>query len=352
MSFQVSALVLAGGSGTRFWPASRRLRPKQLLALEGERSLLQGTVDRLQPLVPSERVWISTTAALRDAIAEQLPEVPASQILTEPSARNTAPAIGWSLLNMPEQVRSGALLVLPSDHRIADPVAFRAALALAAGVVEREAKILTLGVVPSHPETGFGYLEMAEALPGASGLRRVQRFTEKPDRANAERFVAGGQHLWNAGIFVFRGDVLLAALERHSPELWLGLAELARNPEKVDELYPQLHSISIDYAVMEKFAAMAALPLDCGWSDLGSWDALAGVLPADDDGNVARGGSVVVDGARNITFAEEGTIAILGLSDLIVVRSGDAVLVARRQDAQEVRRIVERLAASGRSELL
>ena len=347
-----SALILAGGSGTRFWPSSRRHRPKQLLSLEGERSLLQATVDRLRPLVTPERVWISTTEALRDAVAEQLPEVPPSHVLTEPAARNTAPAIAWSLLAMPEEARAGAVIVLPSDHRIADPGAFRAALAQAVAVVAEEPRILTLGVVPSRPETGFGYLEMAEAPAGAPGLRRVRRFTEKPDRATAERFVAGGEHLWNAGIFVFRGSVLLAGLERHSPELWRGLVELAGSPGRVGELYPRLESISIDYAVMEKFEEMAALPLDCGWSDLGSWDALADILPVDPAGNVARGGAVVVDGERNLTYAEEGTIAVLGLSDLIVVRSGDAVLVARRRDAQEVRRIVDRLAASGHDELL
>ncbi len=348
----LSALVLAGGSGTRFWPSSRRHRPKQLLSLQGSRTLLQATVDRLRPLVPPERIWISTTEVLRHAVSSQLPEIPPSHFLAEPAARNTAPAIGWSLLAMPEGARNGAIIVLPSDHRIGDAESYRATLTQAAGVVEREDRILTLGVVPGRPETGFGYLELAEEIPGEPGLRRVRRFTEKPDRATAERFLAGGAHLWNAGIFVFRGGVLLAGLERHAPELAQGLAELARAPERAGDLYPRLPSISIDYAVMEKFEAMAALPLDCGWSDVGSWDALAEILPADPDGNVARGDAVVVDGARNITYAEEGTIAILGLSDLIVVRSGDAVLVARRKDAQEVRRIVERLADSGRSGLL
>jgi mannose-1-phosphate guanylyltransferase len=348
----LSALVLAGGSGTRFWPASRRSRPKQLLALEGERSLLQATVDRLRPLVGPEAVWISTTEALRSAVAEQLPEVPASHILAEPAARNTAPAIGWSLLSMPEAAREGAIVVLPSDHRIADPASFRATVELAARVAERDDRILALGVVPSRPETGFGYLELAEDLPGTPGLRRVRRFTEKPDRATAERFLADGEHLWNAGIFVFRGEVLLAALGEHAPELAQGLTDLARTPGRAQERYPLLPSISIDYAVMEKFERMATLPLDCGWSDVGSWDALAEILAADAAGNASRGGSIVVDGQRNLTYTEDGTIAVLGLSDLIVVRSGDAVLVAQRKDAQEVRRIVDRLAAAGRSELL
>ncbi|MEO8274630.1 MAG: sugar phosphate nucleotidyltransferase [Thermoanaerobaculia bacterium] len=348
----LSALVLAGGSGTRFWPASRRDRPKQLLALEGERSLLQATVDRLRPLIPAERVWISTTAALQNAVREQLPEVPSAQILAEPAARNTAPAIAWSLTEMPADVRTGPIVVLPSDHRIADDESFRRTLATAGEVASREPRILALGVVPVFAETGFGYLEVGETLPGATGLRRVVRFTEKPDRATAERFLAGGQHLWNAGIFVFRGDLLLDALSRHAPVLAAGLAALGRDPARASELFPQLPSISIDYAVMEKFEAMATLPLDCGWSDVGSWDALANLLRADAAGNAARGDAVVVDGERNLTYAEEGTIAVLGLSDLIVVRSGDAVLVARRQDAQQVRRIVDELAATSRVDLL
>jgi mannose-1-phosphate guanylyltransferase/mannose-6-phosphate isomerase len=348
----LSALVLAGGSGTRFWPASRRLRPKQFLALDGERSMLQATVDRLAPLVPVERVWISTTAALAGEVAAQLPEIDPARIVLEPAGRNTAPAIGWSLRSMPRGVQEGAIAVLPSDHRIGDPPAFRAALAGAAEEAERRDRVLALGVVPRHPETGFGYLETGDPLPGVPGLLAVRRFTEKPDRATAERFVAGGRHLWNAGMFVFRGARLLALLELHARELARGLEALARDPARADELYRALPSISIDYALMEKLDDLATLALDCGWDDLGSWDALAAVLPHDAAGNAGRGGSLVVDGERNLTFAEEGSIAVLGLSDLVVVRSGDAVLVAPRRAAQDVRRVVDALAAAGRGDLL
>ncbi len=348
----LAALVLAGGSGTRFWPASRRLRPKQFLALDGDRSLLQETVARLAPLVPAERIWISTTAALADAVAEQLPEVARERILVEPAGRNTAPAIAWSVASLPATVREGAIAVLPSDHRIADPDAFRRTLAAAAEEASRRDRVLALGVVPRHPETGFGYLETGEPLAGVPGLVRVARFTEKPDRPTAERFVASGRHLWNAGMFVFRGATLLAQLERHAPQLARGVQALVRQPERVDELYRALPSISIDYALMEKLEDLASLPLDCGWNDLGSWDALAEVLEPDAAGNAARGGAVVIDGERNLTYAETGTIAVLGLSDLIVVRSGDAVLVAPRAAAQDVRRIVDALAASGRERLL
>lgn len=351
----LSALVLAGGSGTRFWPASRRDRPKQFLALDGDRSMLQATVARLAPLVPPERVWISTTAALARGAAEQLPEIAAERILIEPAGRNTAPAIAWSVRSLPAEVRDGTIAVLPSDHRIGDATAFRATLAAAAEEVARRDRILALGVVPRRPETGFGYLETGGALAGVPGLLAVARFTEKPDRPTAERFVASGRHLWNAGMFVFRGTTLLARLERHAPELARGIEALARQPRgaaELGDLYRALPSISIDYALMEKLDDLATLPLDCGWDDLGSWDALAAVLAADGSGNSARGGAVVIDGARNLTWAAEGTIAVLGLSDLIVVRAGEAVLVAPRAMAQDVRRIVDALAASGRDDLL
>jgi mannose-1-phosphate guanylyltransferase len=348
----LSALVLAGGSGTRFWPASRRLRPKQFLVLDGERSMLRATVERLAPLVPEERIWISTTEALAAAVAAELPELPPGRILIEPAGRNTAPAIAWSIRSMPAAAREGAIAVLPSDHRIADAAAFRAVLAAAAEEAGRRDRVLALGVVPRHPETGFGYLETGDALPGVPGLLAVRRFTEKPDRATAERFLAGGRHLWNAGMFVFRGERLLELVERHAPELARGIAALAREPGRAAELYRALPAISIDYALMEKLDELATLPLDCGWDDLGSWDALAAVLPHDAAGNASRGGAEIVDGERNLTFTEEGTIAVLGLSDLVVVRSGDAVLVAPRSAAQEIRRIVDALAAAGRSELL
>ena len=348
----LSALILAGGSGTRFWPASRRLRPKQLLVLEGERSLLQTTVDRLLPLVPAERLWISTTEALAGAVRAQLPEVPPAQVLVEPAGRNTAPAIGSSLWAMPEAVRAGAVAVLPADHRIGDAAGFRKVLAAAAELAEEGDRIVALGVVPSRPETGFGYLEVDGPAKPGEGARRVRRFTEKPDRATAERFLAGGNHLWNAGIFVFRGATLLARLERHAPEIARGLVAIARQPARLAELYAQLPSISIDFAVMEKLDELVTLSLDCGWNDLGSWDALHDILARDAAGNATRGASWVVEGAGNLVFAEQGAVALVGVSDLVVVCSGGAVLVAPRSAAQEVRKIVERLAAAGRTDLL
>lgn len=348
----MQALILAGGSGTRFWPLSRRRRPKQLLALDAGDSLLRQTVERVLPLVGADGIWVSTTRDLVAGVAAELPELPEERLLVEPAGRNTAPAIGWCLTRMPEEALTDVVAVLPADHRVADGERFRTALATAAAAAREGDRVLTLGVRPTRPETGYGYLELGGVLDEATGLRRVARFTEKPDTATAERFLASGGYLWNAGIFVFRGARLLAELERLAPEIGNGLRRLAAEPEAAEELYAALPSLSIDHAVMEKLEDLATVPLDCGWSDLGSWDALAAALAADAAGNVTRGDVLAVDSSGSLLWAEEGQIAALGLRDLVVVRTGDTVLVAPRERSQEVRRIVDALREQGRDELL
>ena len=345
----MQALILAGGSGTRFWHLSRQRRPKQLLALEGERTLLRDTLERLQPLVGPESVWVCTTEALAEGVRRDLPEVSPEQILLEPEGRNTAPAIGWSVRSMPEAARQGVVAVLPADHRVGDPAAFRAALERAARVVEREDRVLTLGVVPHRPETGYGYLELEAA---GDGVRQVRRFVEKPSAENAARFVESGHYLWNAGIFVFRGTTFLDILARVQPGLHRGLEEIAAAPERVRELYGRLPADSIDYAVMEKLDSIATIPLDCGWSDLGSWEALDEILPKDGQGNSLRGDALAVDARGNLLFADEGTIAVVGVEGLVVVRTDDAVLVLPKERSQDVRRIVAELSERKRGDLL
>lgn len=349
--WSLRALILAGGSGTRFWPLSRKSNPKQLLALEGERSLLRETVERLRPLIEPKDVWVCTTQALAERVRRDLPEVPPEQILAEPRGRNTAPAIGWSIRSMPEEARRGVVAVLPADHRMGDPAAFRQTLEHAGRVVEREDRVMTLGVVPRWAETGYGYLEL-EPDAGPRGVRRVRRFVEKPSAENAARFVAAGHYLWNAGIFVFRGTTLLSILGRLQPELARGLEEIAAAPHRLEELYGRLPSDSIDYAVMEKLDEISTLPLDCAWSDLGSWEALDEVLPRDEVGNTGRGDRLAVDAHGNLLFADQGTIAVLGVEDLVVVRTGDAVLVCPKSRSQEVKKLVAELAARGREDLL
>ncbi len=348
------ALILAGGSGTRFWPLSRKSRPKQLLALEGERTLLRDTLERLAPVIGPEGVWVCTTEALAGAVRRELPEVPPDQILAEPEGRNTAPAIAWSVRSMPEAARREVVAVLPADHRMGDPAAFRDALARAAAVVEREDRVMTLGVVPRWAETGYGYLELEplEPDPGPGDVRLVRRFVEKPSEENARRFLESGNYLWNAGIFLFRGTALLDLVAAHQPELSGGLEAIAAAPERLRELYARLPADSIDYAIMEKLAGIATLPLDCGWSDLGSWEALDEILPADSQGNTGRGDTLAVEAQGNLLFAGQGTIAVLGVEGLVVVRTGDAVLVMPKSRSQEVRKLVAELAARGRGDLL
>lgn len=359
------ALILAGGSGTRFWPLSRRDRPKQLLALDGERSLLQATVDRLDPLIPASDVWVCTTERLAEPVRTQLPEVPAEQVLCEPEGRNTAPAIGWSLQQMGRSLAAGdsarddntddLVAVLPADHRFADAAAFRDALAEAATVARATDRVMTLGVEPRWAETGYGYLELGDALGEALVL---DQFREKPDAATAETYLQSGRHLWNAGIFVFRGATLLRFLRRFEPEIAAGLDAMTDQPQRTAEIYAELPSISIDYAVMERLPAedaIAALRLHAGWSDLGSWQALSDELPAGDPdggGNQVHGDVVAVESEDNLLWADEGTIAVAGVSGLVVVRTGDSVLVVPKERSQDVKKIVEELKRAGRDDRL
>lgn len=348
----MQALILAGGSGTRFWPLSRRSRPKQLLPLEGDRSLLQQTVDRLAPTIEPAAVWVCTTEALAESIRDQLPAVPQRQILAEPEGRNTAPAIGWSIRSMPAEVQAETIAVLPADHRFADAAGFRATLARAATAVERDDRVIALGVTPRWAETGYGYLELGEPVAAGNGLREVASFTEKPDAATARDYYAGKRHLWNAGIFVFRGTTLLRHLMRFEPQIGRGLEAIAESPERTAEIYATLRKISIDYAVMERLGSIATLPLDCGWSDLGSWEALAEILPQDGAGNCGRGDTLAIDASDNLLYADRGSVAVLGIEGLVVVRTEDTVLVIPRERSQDVRQLVDELRQRRRADLL
>jgi mannose-1-phosphate guanylyltransferase len=353
----VYAVIMAGGSGTRFWPASRAKTPKQLLPLagDGRESLLAATVRRIAPLVPAERVYIATGQHLADATAAALPSVPREQLLCEPVARNTAPCIGWANATIARRDPNAVVMVLPADHYITDEDAFRAVLSSAIASAEA-GHITTIGIVPTRPETGYGYIELGSEIAG--GAREVARFVEKPNRARAEEYVAGKRHLWNAGMFFFRASAMRDAIAAHLPALASGLEAIDEAAARGDEAravastFPELPSISIDHGVMEKAPGLAVVPGDFGWNDVGSWESAWELARKDDAGNALPEGSVAVDAKNNLVrdLTRDGkkrVYALVGVSDLVVVETDDAVLVIPRERAQDVRAVVDALKARG-----
>jgi mannose-1-phosphate guanylyltransferase len=356
----VHAVILAGGSGTRFWPASRRHTPKQLLPLAGSanETLIAATVRRIEPLVPPERVWISTGTSLVDATVAALPRVPRAHFIAEPMARNTAPCIGWAAATIAREDPDAVVAVLPADHYIGNEPAFRDALGTAARAAE-DGWIVTIGVVPTRPETGYGYIEVGD--PVSQGVKAVKRFVEKPTRDRAQAFVESGGYLWNGGMFFFRAGVMRAAIAEHLPALATGLDRIdeaaARGEETrvVAEVFPTLPSISIDHGVMEKAKRIAVVPGDFGWNDVGSWQTTWEMSAKDDAGNALPEGSIAVEAKNNLVrdlttgAARKGPKrwAIVGVDDLVVVETDDAVLVVPRERAQDVRAVVDALSKRG-----
>lgn len=355
---KVFAVIMAGGAGTRFWPASRNLRPKQLLPLAGteNETLLAATVRRLKPLVSPERIIVVTGEHLATGTAEALPKLGASQILREPTARNTAPCIAWANAVVSRMDPDAVIMVLPSDHFIGNEPEFHKVLKAAVASAER-GRVTTVGIVPTRPETGYGYIEVGNVLEGEA--RAVKRFVEKPDRARAEGFVAEGpsKYLWNAGMFFFRARDMAALLEQHLPGVAAGAARMtsAGSDDVVREVFPTLQSISIDHGVMEKAEGLAVVPGDFGWNDVGSWQSAWELAERDARGNALGKDDLAIDANNNLTRSlatKKKAIAVVGVNDLVVVETEDAILVIPRERAQDVRLVVEELKKQGKTTLL
>ena len=350
-------VILAGGRGTRFWPLSRKRRAKQLLALDGKRTMIQQTVARLLPLAPSKNLWVITNDDLRPAILRQLPKLPSRQVIAEPAGRNTAPAIGLAAFLLLRMDPQAVLGLFPSDHVIAEPEKFRATLNHGIAIAAAGGNIVVLGIRPTRPETGYGYIEAGQKC--GDGSLRVRRFTEKPDPARARQFVEAGNYFWNSGMFLWRADTLANALREHLPKTAGILEEIAaaygtrKFASTFRKLYPKCENISVDYAILEPRSAKGedaarifCLPSDFGWNDLGSWTALhehhAG--KSRPDGSIANAaGSFALNAGNNYVHAPGKFVATVGVNNLVVVVTEDALLITTLDQSQDVGKVVKYL---------
>ncbi len=350
-------LILAGGRGTRFWPRSRRANAKQVLRFFGRRSLIQQTVDRLRPLLPPERIWILTNDHLRAEIVRQLPEVPKKQILAEPAQRNTAPAIGLAARILESIDPAAVMGVFPADQVIEKPREYIGLLKPAFRTAG-EGQIVVLGIKPRWAETGYGYIEFPEGVEAGREVVAVRSFREKPDLETAQRFYSAGHFYWNAGMFFWRASVLLDALREFLPKTATLLASIPafgsrQFTGRLAKAFPLCENISIDYAVLERAKNVAGIPAgDIGWNDVGSWNAVYELQKRDAQGNACRADVLIESSTGNYVDAEKKLVALLGVKDLIVVDTPDALLIADRSRAQQVGEIVKRLEKSGRDDLL
>lgn len=347
------AAVLAGGSGTRFWPASTARVPKQFLPLTGTSPMIRVSVDRLLPIVPAERIAVVTAASTRDDVIALLPELPPENVIGEPRGRNTAAACAlaaqWAARHAAARRTDAVLVTTPSDHLIEPAAEIRSVLLAAAARAATGPRLLTLGLRPTFAATGYGWIRLGPHVATVEGrdVHRVDRFVEKPDRARAEEFLASGGHLWNLGLFAWRPQVFLDALAAHLPDTAQAL-EGADTPERLAEAFERIPSISVDHAVLEKHDTVECLPCTFAWDDLGSFTAAARHLPADAAGNTSIGPLLAVESRGCVAWAPEGGMtALLGVEDLIVVHAHGVTMVAPKARAEEVRKLVDALGPAG-----
>lgn len=357
---QVYAVIMAGGQGTRFWPRSRRNMPKQLLNIIGEKTMIEQTVARISPLIPAERTLVVAGAAYSELIRDCLPQLPEENFLFEPVARNTAACVAWAALWVRKRAPDAVMVVLPADHLIRDEAEFLRVLGAAIDTARPMHRLVTIGIQPDHPETGYGYIRASEdrLQVDGRGVFRVAQFVEKPSRQKAEQFLAEGNYLWNSGMFIWRADSIWEEVCRYLPQLAKDLEPVAESMRTdtlagaLNEVYPRLPSVSIDVGVMERAQDVWVVPADIGWSDVGSWRALGEFLPADRHGNVVIGEQRGIDTSGCFVYSPSKLVATIGLTDLVVIETDDVLLICPKERDQDVRKLVELLEGERRLDLL
>lgn len=351
---------MAGGSGTRFWPQSRKRRPKQLLKIAGDKTMIRATVERILPVISFERIMVVTSASHVEEIKAEVPELAEKMVVAEPQGRNTAPCIALAAYKIAKEDPDAVMAVLPADHLIGKQNEFRRALRSAAKAASTADYLITFGVVPDRPETGYGYIEVgSEALRGGdTPVFQVKGFVEKPDRARAEGYLAAGNYLWNSGMFIWKVSTIIEAFRRHCPSISTAVETIAPDlntpgePEAIRKAYESMESISIDYAIMERASNVLVLPIDVEWNDVGSWASLHDVWDKDDSGNAVAGAFLGLDAAGCVVFSPHKLTALLGVDDLVVVDTPDALLICRKDRAQDVRNLHATLKKIGYERLL
>jgi len=348
------ALIIAGGVGARFWPRSRQHTPKQLLEIIGNGTMIQNTVYRLDPIIPHERIFIITNAAQADEMRRQLPRIPAENIIIEPFGRNTAPAIGLGAEILRKRVEEAIMLVLPSDHLIHDIEAFQATLLDAISLAEQSRGYVTIGVRPTRPETGYGYIQFDQhehdRVYGKMNAYSVVTFAEKPNLETAKRFLESGDFVWNSGMFVWRVSTILNGIAENLPDLAEELHRLYEHldtddfPQALERAWSEMRPVSVDYGVMEKVEHRFVIPSEFGWNDLGSWDEVTRIFPKDENDN-ATDGSVLLRNVRNshVSAGKGRFVAAINVEDVIIIDTDNAVLVCRKGHSQDVKEVVDYL---------
>lgn len=351
------ALIMAGGVGSRFWPRSKEKTPKQLLKIFGDKTMIQDTVERLKGIVPHSNIFVITNKIQRDAIIEQLPEIPAQNILAEPFGRNTAACIGLASLMIAEKNKEAVTFVLPADHIIRDINSFHDTLKSAASFANNSRGLVTIGIIPSRPETGYGYIQVDDEVVSEK-MHKVLTFAEKPNYATAVRFLESGDFLWNSGMFIWRIDTILEEIRRYIPELYDGLEKIKEHINSPDfeqvltNVYGQLRSISVDYGIMEKSQKVFLTKGDFGWSDVGSWEEVYQLSEKNDDGNAIIGKVFTDITSESYIYSPDKFAAVIGVENLVIINTEDALLICRRDKAQEVKKVIEYLKFSKMNEHL